>query len=647
MHGCTLVCSVLIGLLLFPAGGQTQQGPQAAPQQGGMGGIASGVASKPVYDEQNRPITAGGFVDKGPVIFEDITKKAGLSGWFHKMGVPEKNFIVETNGSGVCLIDYNNDGWLDIYLVNGATFNSLDHKEDPPHAALFRNNRDGTFTDVSKEAGVQNDRWGYGCSVADYDNDGWPDLYVGNYGKNRLYHNNHDGTFTDKAEQAGVALGNWSPGSAWGDYDGDGSLDLYVTGYVHFDRDNLPIAGTKAVGYASCLYRGASVNCGPRGLPGEPDHLFHNNGDGTFTDVTAKAGVEDKDKYYGFSTIFISLNGNGKPDLVVGNDSEPNFLYMNKGDGTFDDQSYLSGFALNKDGREIASMGIAAGDYENNGLVDFYVTDFGDDYKVLFHNDGDASFTDVSYRVGVAQTSIPFVGWGDGFLDYDNDGWLDLFEVNGHVYPQVDQHDWGTTWAERPLLFHNVPDGPKARKFEYVPPVKDTGLAVVIPGRGAAFGDLFNDGKIDVVINPIDGPPVLLRNVNPDHHHWVEMQLVGGIDRANGKKSPRDATCATVYLKANGMRQRRDVLASGSYIGANDRRPHFGLGDASDPGAAEIHWPSGAKETIKLPAVDRIYTIEEGKGIVAALCGGKACADPKSPDTKTASAIRSSSVSRP
>ena len=647
MHGRTLVCSVLVCLLLFPAGGQTQQGQQTAPQQGGMGGIASGVASKPVYDEQNRPITAGGFVEKGPLIFEDITKKAGLSGWIHKMGSPQKDFIVETNGSGVCLIDYNNDGWLDIYLVNGATFNSLDGKEEPPHAALFRNNHDGTFTDVSKEAGVQNDRWGYGCSVADYDNDGWPDLYVGNYGKNRLYHNNHDGTFTDKAEQAGVALGNWSPGSAWGDYDGDGLLDLYVTGYVHFDRDNLPIAGTKAVGYASCLYRGASVNCGPRGLPGEPDHLFHNNGDGKFTDVTVKAGVEDKDKYYGFSTIFISLNGNGKPDLVVGNDSEPNFLYMNKGDGTFDDQSYLSGFALNKDGREIASMGIAAGDYENNGLVDFFVTDFGDDYKVLFHNDGDASFTDVSYRVGVAQTSIPFVGWGDGFLDYDNDGWLDLFEVNGHVYPQVDQHDWGTTFAERPLLFHNAPDGPRARKFEYVPPVKDTGLAVVIPGRGAAFGDLFNDGKIDVVINPVDGPPVLLRNVNPDRHHWVEMQLIGGANPANGNKSPRDATCATVYLKAIGMRQRQDVLASGSYIGANDRRPHFGLGDARDPGIAEIHWPSGAKQTIKLPAVDRIYTIEEGKGIVAALCGGKACADPKAADTKTASAIRSGSVSRP
>jgi len=596
-------------------------------------GIATGVQAAPVYDAEKRPITAGGFVDTGTVVFQDVTRAAGLSGWTHKMGVPQKQFIVETNGSGVCLIDYNNDGWLDIYLVNGSTFDALDGKEPTPHAALFRNNHDGTFTDVSKEAGVQNDRWGYGCSVADYDNDGWPDLYVGNYGPNRLYHNNHDGTFTDKAIEAGVALENWSPGSTWGDYDGDGKLDLYVTGYVHFDRNNLPIAGTKAVNFASCLYRGVSVNCGPRGLPGQPDHLFHNEGNGKFTDTTVKAGVEDKDKYFGFTAIFVDINNDGKPDLVVGNDSEPNYLYINKGDGTFDDQSYVSGFALNKDGREIASMGIAAGDYENNGLIDFFVTDFGDDYKVLYHNDGDASFTDVSYKAGVAQTTIPFVGWGDGFIDFDNDGWLDLFEVNGHVYPEVDQHDWGTTFAERPLLFHNVSDGTaKGRKFENVPAVKGSGLAVVVTGRGAAYGDLFNDGKIDVVINPVDGAPVLLKNVNPDHHHWVEMGLVGG------PKSPRDATCATVYLQANGMRMRQDVLSSGSYISANDRRLHFGLGDATDAGTAEIHWPSGAKETVKIPAVDRIYTIEEGKGITGALCGGKPCADPKAPDAAAAAA---------
>ncbi len=613
------VCALVALSFLSAAKGQ-QQEPAPRSQQG-MSGIAGGIGAAPVYDAQRRPITAGGFVDKGPIVFKDITKEAGLSGWRHKMGVPEKKFIVETNGSGVCLLDYNNDGWLDIYLVNGATFDSLDGKEAPPHAALFRNNHDGTFTDVSAQAGVQNDRWGYGCSVADYDNDGWPDLYVGNYGKNRLYHNNHNGTFTDVAEQAGVALGNWSPGSTWGDYDGDGLLDLYVTGYVHFDRDNLPIAGTKAVGYAFCQYRGVAVNCGPRGLPGEADHLFHNNGNGTFTDVTAKAGVEDKERYYGFTAIFISLNGNGRPDLVVGNDSEPNYLYVNKGNGTFDDQSYLSGFALNKDGREIASMGIAAGDYENNGLVDFFVTDFGDDYKVLYRNDGgkDPSFTDVSYRVGIAQPTIPFVGWGDGFVDYDNDGWLDLFMVNGHVYPEVDQHDWGTTFAERPLLFHNVPDV-KGRKFELVPAVIGTGLADVIPARGAAFGDLFNDGKIDVIINPVDGPPVLLRNVNPDRHRWVEMKLIGG------PKSPRDAMCATVYLRANNMRQRRDVLSSGSYISSNDQRLHFGLGDATDAGTAEIHWPSGAKEFVRLPTVDRIYTVTEGKGITGALCNGNPCA---------------------
>ncbi len=617
-----IVAQLLLGA--SRAQSPTQQ-PTTSKVTQGMGGIAGGMGAAPVYDELKRPITAGGFVDKGTVVFQDVTKAAGLSGWRHKMGVPEKQFIVETNGSGVCLVDFDNDGWQDLYLVNGSTFNALDGKEEPPHAALFHNNHDGTFTDVSAKAGVQNDRWGYGCSIADYDNDGWPDIFVNNYGKNRLYHNNHDGTFTDVAEKAGVTLGNWSPGSAWGDYDGDGLLDLYVTGYVHFDRENLPISGSSAVGNAFCQYRGEAVNCGPRGLLGEPDHLFHNNGDGTFTDVTIKTGVEDKDRYYGFTAIFVSLKGDGKPDLVVGNDSEPNFLYLNKGDGTFEDDSYVSGFALNKDGREIASMGIAAGDYENNGLVDFFVTDFGDDYKVLYHNDGDSNFTDVSYQAGVAQPTIPFVGWGDGFLDFDNDGWLDIFMVGGHTYPQVDQHDWGTTFAERPLLFRNVPEG-KDRRFEYVPPVKGSGLAMVIPARGAAFGDLFNDGKIDVIINPVDGPPVLLKNVNPDHHHWVEMQLVGGGKTATSKGSPRDATCATMYLKANGMRMRQDVLASGSYISANDRRSHFGLGDSTDAGTAEIHWPSGTKEFVKLPAVDRIYTIIEGKGITSALCNGAPCA---------------------
>jgi hypothetical protein len=601
-------------LLLCHAAGLHAQTPPE--QSSGMSsGQSTGAAAKAVYDDQHRPITAGGFVDKGPVIFADISKQSGIASWSHAMGTPEKKFILDADGSGVGLIDYDNDGWLDIYLVNGSTFDALDGKQTPPHAALFHNNHDGTFTDVAQKAGVTNDRWGFGVAIGDYDNDGWPDIAVTNYGKNRLYHNNHDGTFTDKAEEAGVALGNWSAGVTWGDYDGDGRLDLFISGYIHFDRDHLPVSGSKTVGYAQCKFRGVISMCGPRGLEGEPDHLFHNNGNGTFTDVSVKAGVSDPNKYYGFTSVFVDINNDGKPDLLVVNDSVANYLYLNKGGGNFEDDSYVSGFAVNKDGREVASMGLAVGDYDNDGKLDLYDTDFSDDYKVLFHNDGDADFTDVSYHAGLGQITVPFLGWGDAFLDYDNDGWKDIFEVNGHVYPDAGNHEWGTSYAERPLLFHNLKNG----KFDYVPPVVGTGLADVIPGRGAAFGDLFNDGRIDVVINLIDGPAVLLRNVNPDHHHWVELKLVGGA------KSPRDAMCATVYLKADGMTQRDDVMSGGSYISSNDQRLHFGLGDATDAGTAEIHWPSGAKQTVKLPAVDRIYTVKEGAGIISALCEGKPC----------------------
>ena len=585
------------------------------------GGIASAGVFAPVYDEQKRPITAGGFVDKGTVVFEDVTQAAGLSGWRHEMGTPQKKYILETDGSGVGLIDYDNDGWLDIYLVNGSTYDAISGKRTPPHAALFHNNHDGTFTDVAEMAGVTNDRWGFGVAIGDFDNDGWPDIFVANFGKNRLYHNNHDGTFTDVAEQAGVTLGNWSKGATWGDYDGDGRLDLFVSGYVHYDLNNQPSAEDGTASNANCQMRGVPVMCGPRGLPGEPDHLFHSNGDGTFTDVSVKAGVSDPNRFYGFTAIFVDVNNDGKLDLLVANDSEQNYLYINKGDGTFDDQSYVSGFAFNFDGREIASMGLAAGDYLNNGFVDVLDTDFSDDYKALYRNDGNANFTDVGREAGFVQMAVPFVGWGDGLIDYDNDGWKDLMMINGHVYPQVDEHAWGTTYAERPLLFHNNHHG----KFDYVPPVKGSGLAVVVPGRGAAFGDLFNNGKIDVVINPVDGPPVLLKNVNADHHHWVELKLVGGADPKTGRRSPRDAVGATVYLTANGMRQREDVMSGGSYISSNDQRAHFGLGDATDAGTAEIHWPSGQVEKVKLPAEDRIFTITEGQGISGTLCAIQPC----------------------
>jgi enediyne biosynthesis protein E4 len=615
---CISAIVVSLAALFTPVSALAQkqeQKPAQTQQQSGMGGISSAGSFAPVYDAEKRPITAGGFVDKGTVVFEDVTKAAGLAGWRHVMGTAPKKYILETDGSGVGLIDFDNDGWLDIYLVNGSTYDALSGKRTPPHAALFRNNHDGTFTDVAAKAGVTNDRWGFGVAIGDFDNDGWPDIFVCNFGKNRLYRNNHDGTFTDVAEKAGVTLGNWSDGATWGDYDGDGRLDLFVSGYVHYDLNHQPEPDNGGVPFAFCQLHGFQVMCGPRGLPGEPDHLFHNNGDGTFTDVSVKAGVSDPGTYYGFTAIFVDVNNDGKVDLLVANDSNPNYLYLNKGDGTFEDLSYVSGFALNNDGREIASMGLAVGDYLNNGLVDLLVTDFSDDYKTLYHNDGEASFTEVGSEAGIAQIPVPFVGWGDGFLDFDNDGWKDLMMVNGHVYPQVDEHNWGTTFKQRPLLFRNLKNG----KFEYVPPVKGSGLATLTSGRGAAFGDLFNDGKIDVVINPIDGPPVLLRNVNPDHHHWVELKLVGG------PKSPRDAVGTTVYLTAGGVRQREDVMSGGSFISSSDQRPHFGLGDAKDAGTAEIHWPSGVKETVKLTGVDRIFTITEGKGITGVMCERQPC----------------------
>jgi enediyne biosynthesis protein E4 len=599
------VAVVLCGLLALPGVGWTQSSSHSEVKQQ-QGGTSTGMAHAPVKDALSRPITAGGFVDGAPVVFTDITHAAGLDRFHHKSGTQEKHTILETPGSGVALLDYDNDGWLDIYLVNGSTVPALKGKEAPPRAMLLHNNHDGTFTDVTEKAGVGNERWGFGVAVADYDNDGWPDIYVSNFGKNRLYHNNHDGTFTDVAEKAGVTLGGWSTGATWGDYDRDGRLDLFVPGYVKFDVDNPPLAGKGGLPPGYCQFRGVDVMCGPRGLPGESDHLFHNNGDGTFTDVSEKAGVSDARGYYGLASVFVDVDDDGWLDLLVANDSVPKYLYRNKHDGTFEDFSYLSGFALNDEGREQAAMGIAVGDYNRDGKVDFHITNFSDDYNTLYRNDGEASFTDVSFAAGLAQVTIPFLGWGTGFLDYDNDGWLDIFVANGHVYPAVDQQDWGTTYAQRPLLFRNL----NGNKFEEVPANPNSGLAVLVPARGAAFGDLFNDGHIDVVMNVMDSTPVLLRNVVKNSNHWVTLKLVGGA------KSPRDAVGAKVFLTTGGARQRGDVFSGGSYASTSDPRLHFGLGASDKVDKVEIFWPSGNKEEIHLPAVDKIFTVVEGKGIV-------------------------------
>ena len=603
LSGCL---PLLVAQSPLPANPLEQQTPKAieGSQPASTSGVNTGGPHATILDSQHRPMTAGGLVKAGPIVFDDVAAKAGLATWHHQMGTPKKAYILESIGSGVALLDFDQDGWLDIYLVNGSTVEAQSGKASAPHAALFHNNHDGTFTDVSAKAGVTNDRWGFGAVVGDFDNDGWPDLYVTNFGKNRLYRNNHDGTFTDVAEKAGVQLGNWSTGATWGDFDGDGYLDLFVPGYVHWDLANQPVQGDAGVSFSFCTFRGVNVMCGPHGLKGEPDHLFHNNGNGTFTDVSDRAGVADQHAYYGLASLFVDINGDGKPDLVVADDSTPNYLYLNKGDGTFEDVSFASGYALNEGGRETASMGIAEGDYTHNGRIDLYNTTFSDDYKPLYRNDGDANFTDISYEAGIAEPTVPFLGWGTAFFDYDNDGWLDLFTANGHIYPIVDQQPWGTSWKQRPLLVHNV-EG----KLEFVPAVEGTGLAKLATGRGMAFGDLFNDGRIDVVINNLDSTPTLLRNVTKQSNHWITFKLVGG------PKSPRDGVGATVYVTAHGFRQRADVIAGGSFASSPDQRPHFGLGAATSVEKIEVHWPSGLVEVVPPPsAVDAFYVLTEGKG---------------------------------
>jgi hypothetical protein len=588
----------LLLCLLLPVPAIRAQHATEPEQQNSTAGEAMGPAHAAVKDAQQRPITAGGFVDGAPIVFRDITKEAGLDKFHHRSGTPEKTTILESPGSGVALLDFDNDGWLDIYLLNGSTQAALRGQEAPPHAMLLRNNHDGTFTDVTEKAGVANDRWGFGVGVADYDNDGWPDLYVANYGKNRLYHNNHDGTFTDVAEKAGVALGGWSTGPTWGDYDRDGLLDLFVPGYVKFDVDHPPRNGKL------CQFRGLNVFCGPQGLVGESDHLFHNNGDGTFSDVSVKAGVSDPSGMYGLASVFVDMDDDGWLDLAVANDSVPSFLYRNRRDGTFEEIGVASGFALADDGHAQASMGIAVGDYNRDGKVDFYVSSFSDDYNSLYRNEGGGNFSEVAYRAGLGYPTIPFLSWGTGFLDFDNDGLLDIFVANGHVYPGVDQQDWGISYAERPQLFRNR-DG---NKFEEVPPATGSGLADVITARGAAFGDLFNDGHIDVVINNMDAAPTLLRNVVNNGNHWVEFKLVGG------RKSPRDAIGAKIFITAGGVRQRGDVYSGGSYGSSSDPRIHFGLGSNTRIDKIEIQWPSGSIEDFSVSGVDRIFKLVEGEG---------------------------------
>ena len=596
----------IILALTAPAAFMAQS--QKEPKQG-MGGAST--AGAPTYASRR---TVGITDANAPVIFEDVTARTALASFKHRSGSGTKDYIVETTSGSVAIFDYDGDGLPDIYLLNGSTISAMQGKEKPPRAALYKNLGNWKFEDVTDKAGVANERLGMGLAIGDYDNDGRPDIYVSNFGVSRLYHNNGDGTFTDVAEKLGVARRGWSTGASFGDYDGDGRLDLFVPGYLEFDLSNLPPNPSNAgksggVGQNFCEFRGVPVMCGPRGLKGESDTLYHQKPDGTFEDVSVKTGTNDPQRYYGFSSVFVHVNEDDLLDLLVVNDSTPKQLYINKGDGTFEEVGYPSGIALNENGREQAGMGLAVGDYDNDGRVDFYITNFSDDTNTLYHNDGESNFTDVTFQAGHGEVTMPFLGWGTSFLDFDNDGWKDVLVVNGHVYPVVDKYQWGTSYAQQSLLFRNLKNG----RFERVSAAPASGLALAIPARGLAIGDLDGDGRLDAVIGNIDATPTVLKNVTQSASHWIALRLVGD----TSKKSPKDAIGAIAYVTTGEIRQRQDVISGASYASQNDQRLHFGIGAATKIDKLEIKWPGGATETININGCDRVFTIVEGKGVVS------------------------------
>ena len=527
-----------------------------------------------------------------------MTEKAGIH--FRHTAAPDKKYIVESMSGGVLMLDYDRDGWPDIYFTNAPSV-EMAIKGEKSRSALYHNNHDGTFTDVTDKAGIGTPCFAMGGAVGDYNNAGWPDIYVTCLGGNVLYRNNGDGTFTDVTAKAGVADGRWSTGAAFGDYDGDGFVDLMVANYVDFHLDDLPGFGSKP----TCKYRGLDVQCGPRGLKGAGDALFHNNGDGTFTDVSKAAGVDDPTGYYGLGVVWADFNNTGRPDIFVADDSTPSFFYRNLGNGKFKEIGLESGTAVNEDGSEQASMGVAIGDYLHTGRPSLYVTNFADEYDTLYRNDGDWNFHDVSYQAGVALPSLPWVKWGDAFVDLDNDGWLDLIAVGGHVYPQVDTLPSGGGYRQPKILQFNEKNGTFCDAADQAGPA----LQERRVSRGLAVGDLFNDGNMDVVIEDLDGSPMVLRNLGVAGRHWVSFELAGS-------KSNRLAIGAKVKISAGGVTQTGEVHSGGSYLSQNDMRVHFGLGMAPRIDRVEVRWPSGTTDTLKDVAVDKFYAVLEGKGIV-------------------------------
>ena len=512
----------------------------------------------------------------------------------------EKKYIVESMSGGVLLLDYDRDGFLDIYFTDAPTVD-MALKKQQSKSRLYHNNGNGTFTDVTDKAGVGFPGYAMGGAVGDVNNDGFPDLYVTCLGGNVLYQNNGDGTFTDVTKKAGVADGRWSSGATFADYDGDGYLDLIVSNYVDFRLNDLPGFGS----LPTCKFRGVDVQCGPRGLQGAGDSVFKNNGDGTFIDVSKQLGMDDPQGFYGMQPVASDFGNTGRPDIYVANDSTPNFFYQNEGKGKFKEIGLISGTAVSGDGSEQGSMGVAVGDYLHTGNFAIYVTNFVDEYNTLYRNNGNYDFTDVSFSAKVAQATRPYVGWGTGFFDLDNDTWLDLFIVNGHVYPQMDNISGGARYKQGKLLFINNGD----TTFCNASAQAGTAVPELRVSRGAAFGDLDNDGDIDIVVEDLDGPPMLLKNTGDRSNHWITLEL-------GAKQGNPLAIGARIKATTGKIVQTDEIRSGGSYLSQNDLRVHFGLGKATKVDTIEIRWNSGRVDTIKNVAGDQFYAILEGEGIV-------------------------------
>ena len=538
-----------------------------------------------------------------PLRFVDDAQKAGIAVGLINGGTEAKKYVFESTGSGVALIDYDRDGYPDIYLVNGSRLQGFAAGSEPTNH-LFHNNRNGTFTDVTTRAGVASTGWGQGVCAGDFDNDGFDDLFVTYYGRpNILYRNNGDGTFTDVSAAAGLGgpAWNWSTGCAFVDYDRDGKVDLFVASYVDFDAAAAGLPGSGP----NCMLKGVAVFCGPRGLPAAQSHLYRNIGGGRFADVSNATGIGKAGKCYGLGVLTGDFENRGWQDIYVACDTTPSLLFRNNGDGTFAERGVPAGVAYDEDGREQAGMGVSAADYDGDGWLDIFKSNFEDDVPDLYHNERDGTFGFRTFDAKLG-SNLRYLGWGGGFLDYDNDGWPDIFIANGHVYPELERHNHPESpYRQRNILYHNLANG----KFEDVSAAAGPGLDLRRSGRGAAFGDLRNNGRLDILVNNQNDPPTLLHNDASGPNHWISIRTVG-------TKSNRDGIGARVIVTTGRHRQIQDVRSGGSYLSQNDLRIHFGLGEATKIDRIEIRWPSGTVDRIENAQPDQFLTIEEGLGAV-------------------------------